>query len=196
MSPTGKSSRYVCIISTLDDRAPHVWHLIDEATQVATVILVHTKPDTPEVPGTVTVRADHVNLHYPRWANLGLDQCHGPTLMVNDDIIIDAEGLSEMFRKLEGADLVTLPGRYGTTPLTGWCFGLNPALFRFDEDYRWFASDDQLWMEATKEQHKIAVANVPIVHDRGSHPPFPPQLRQAVQQDRNRFTAKWGRRVR
>lgn len=186
-------TNYVLIISTLDDRAPHVWNLIDEAKQVAKVVLVHTKPDTPEVAGTATVRADDIHLHYPAWANRGLDKCNGPTLVINDDILIDAESMSEMFRKLETADLVTLPGRIGTTPITGWCFGLNPNVFRFDDGYRWFYSDDQMWEEAKRDRRKIAVANVAIVHDRGDHPKHPTELRQHVIANKMRFQKTWNR---
>jgi hypothetical protein len=190
---------YVVIISTLDDRCPWVWQLIDEAQKVATVVLVHTRTGSDEVPGTVTVRADHVVLHFQRWANLGLDQCDGPTLVVNDDIIVDAEGMGKMLAKLETFDLVTLPGRTTASPLTGWCFGLRPEKIRYDEAYTWYFGDDDIWERARRDGLRAAVVNVPIVHDRGDHPRFPPALRTAVAQDRARFMSLWhpnGRRTR
>jgi hypothetical protein len=184
---------YVVIISTLDDRSPWVWQLIDEAQKVATVVLVHTREGSEPVPGTVTVHAEHVGLHFQRWANLGLDECDGPTLIINDDIIIDAEGMAEMFRKLETNDLVTLPGRIGASPLTGWCFGLNPAVFRYDEAYTWHYGDDDIWERAKRDRSRVGVANVPIVHDRGDHPKFPPELRDQVRRDRALFNQRWTR---
>jgi hypothetical protein len=184
---------FVVIISTLDKRAPHVWRLIEEAQQVATVVVVHTRAGSDTIENTITVRAHDVGLHFQRWANLGLDNCDGPTLIINDDIIIDAEGMAEMFRKLETNDLVTLPGRIGASPLTGWCFGLDPARFRYDETFVWHYGDDDIWERAKAERARIGVANVAIVHDRGDHPKYPPELRIQVRQDRELFNRRWGR---
>lgn len=190
------SGRYVVIISTLDDRAPYVWQLIDEARKVATVVLVHTKPHT-DIPGTITVHAENIHLHYPRWANLGLDQCDGPTAIINDDILVHSDGIKTMLDMVSaGYPLVTLPGRIGATPLTGWCFAIDPKVFRFDEEYRWFYSDDQLWEEAKRDGHRIGVANTAIVHDRGDHGRFPAELRQQTVADRLRFERAWGRGTR
>jgi hypothetical protein len=186
-------NQFVVIISTLDKRAPHAWRLIEEAQQVATVVLVHTRAGSVSVPGTVTVDATDVGLHFQRWANLGLAECTGPTLIINDDIIIDAEGMAEMFRKLETNDLVTLPGRIGASPLTGWCFGLRPDRFRYDEAYIWHYGDDDIWERAKAEGARIGVANVAIVHDRGDHPNYPPELRIQVRQDRALFNKRWDR---
>lgn len=185
---------YVVVISTLDDRSPHVWRLIEEAQQVATVVLVHTRAGSDPVDGTVTVRAEHVGLHYPRWANLGLAECDGPTALINDDVVITARGISDMLELVaEGYDLVTLPGRVGTTPITGWCFAVNPDVFTFDEEYRWYCSDDQFWEEAKRDRRRLGVANVAIVHDRGDHARYPAELRQAVQLDLARFRRTWKR---
>lgn len=184
------ASRHVVIPTTLSDRSPLVHNLIREARQVAEVVVVHTT-ETDEVKGTTTVRAHDTGLHFSRWINLGLDQCDGPTLQLNDDLLISAESMTAMLDTVKRYDLTVLPKHGGVTPISGWCMAIDPNIIRHDESYQWWYSDDDIWERATREKLAIGLIDVPVVHSRGNHPKYPLHLAQKVMADRARFAGLW-----
>lgn len=178
------------VIPTNFSRTELVWGVIEEAKKVANVVLVHTEEGTAEVEGTTTVRA-HDKFSFPYWINRGLDVCDGPTIILNDDIIMPSTSMERMLDALDGYDLLTLPKLGGVTPISGWAHGLNPDRLRYDEEYNWWYSDDDLWERAKAGHYKITVADAPHVHDRERRPSYPPHLRPKVIADRARFSALW-----
>lgn len=180
-------SGYV-VIPTRFDRAT-LKPLIDVCQAVATVVIVHTVPGHPEPAGTVTVRSDARNIH--TWWNLALNICAGPTLVLNDDVTADPKSLTTMLQALDTADLVYLTGRQGTTPLTGWCFGLRPDRIRPDESFTWWFGDDDLWQRAHAKHLTIRELDLPIRHVR-TGPTFPdPAMQEAATWDQALYLRRW-----
>lgn len=165
--------------------------LIEVCQQVATVVLVHTEPGHPEIPDTVTVRSYARNIH--TWWNAGLDSCDGPTLVLNDDITATAGALEALFDALDTADLVYVTGRSGTTPLSGWCFGLHPAGIRPDETFGWWYGEDDLYQRARTHGLRITPLDLPgIVHRRPGPMFADPDLQALAEQDRITYLRRWG----
>lgn len=159
-------ARRFVVIPTRFDR-PTVAPLVEVCKQVAVTVIVHTEPGHPEIPGTVPVH--DYSLSIQRWWNSGLDQCAGPTLVLNDDIVATPEALTELFDTLEDADVVYLAGhRIGhRTPLTGWCYGIRPDVIRPDTDFQWWAGDDDLYLRALRDGLRVVAVDIPqIRHER------------------------------
>lgn len=179
------------VIPTRFNRAT-VAPLIAECIKVARVVLVHTEPDHPDVPDTVTVRSDSRNIH--TWWNLGLDTCTGPALALNDDVEATAAALAALGAELDTADLVYLDQRPGPNPLTGWCFGLHPDRIRPDEAFQWWYGDDDLYRRAVRDGLTIrSVRSKDIRHVRPTAQHFEdPAMRAVVDRDRYTFRDRWG----
>jgi len=142
--------------------------LVEACRVVAEVVLVHTEPGHAPVFGVTNVRSSSLSIQ--RWWNTGLDLCHGPTLVLNDDIVASPEDLELLFDALDTADVVYLAGhRAGhATPLTGWCYGLRPDVIRPDDAFQWWAGDDDLYLRALRDGLTVTAVDVPdIVHHRG-----------------------------
>lgn len=183
------AERFV-VIPTRFDR-PWLDSLVKVCQSVATVVVVHTEPGHDPIPGTVSVRSDVRNIQ--AWWNAGIDQCSGPTLVLNDDLVVTAESLSALFDALEDADLVYVTGRQGTTPLSGWCFGLHPDGIRPDEAFRWWFGDDDLYNRAVRDNLRIVALDLPdVIHVR-TGPTFPdPDLAVLAASDRLLYLERWG----
>lgn len=181
--------RYVTIPTRFGRSTVHP--LIDVCRQLATVVLVQTEAGHPNVPGTVTIRSYARNIH--TWWNMGLNRCDGPTLVLNDDLIADRPSLQAMFDALETSDVVHLTGREaGTTPFTGYCFGLHPNQIRPDESYTWWFGDDDLWQRAKAKGLTVTPLNLPgIVHAPRTHMFEDPHLQEAAQWDRDLYLRRW-----
>ena len=168
--------------------------LLETCTQVATTIVVHTEPDLPIFDGTQTVD-DSESKSIQHWWNAGLDQCHGPTLVLNDDIIATPENLNTLFEALQTADIVYLAGhRVGhRTPLTGWCYGLHPDRIRPDEDFGWWAGDDDLYLRAVRDGFTVHAVDIPEIRHARSGVAFESDTHAAMAlKDMDLLRERWG----
>lgn len=168
-----------------------LWPLV-EALNAANIrtVLVHTEPGHDDVPNVVNVREYARNIH--SWWNVGLDECSGAALILNDDIVGDPKAFTALLNALEHADLVTLPKGYGNTPLSGWCFGIHPdGNLRPDPEFIWFYGEDDIWYRAVRDGAKIVTVDVPVIHERDDAPIVPDEFRQAVRADRQLFMLRW-----
>lgn len=165
--------------------------LIEAAQQVAEVIIVHTEAGHPPVHGCVNVLDERRNIHH--WWLTGLDASNGgPTLICNDDITATPEALRTMLDLLADADLVVLPKDYGTTPLSGWCYGIHEGgPLEPDPAYTWWYGEDDIWQRAIRNNLRIVTADVDVKHDRGDSPILPREFKQAVAADRRLYARRW-----
>lgn len=171
-------------------RSPQLANLIAVAKQVANVVIVHTEPHHAPVAGCVNVLDERRNIHH--WWNTGLDRCVGPTLLLNDDIATTTEALTELLTALDDADLVTLPKDHGTTPLSGWCFGIHPdGNLRPDPAYGWWFGEDDIWRRATQGDYRIAVVNADVRHENENTSAVSPEFRQQIRADRRLYASRW-----
>lgn len=184
------SDRFVTIPTRLN--RPTLYPLVEQALQVAQVVVVHTEPGHNPIPGTIVVEDYRSSIQ--QWWNAGLDRCAGPTIVLNDDVQASAAALQQLFDVLDNADLVYLAGhRIGhSTPLTGWCYGLRPDKIRPDEAFEWWYGDDDLILRAAKMGLRIEAVNVPeIQHVRGEAAFEKPEHREMAQRDLARFNARY-----
>jgi hypothetical protein len=176
----------IIVIPTNLRRSETTLQLIEEAKQVATVVLVRTAPFAAPAGVDVVDATDVFN--FQTWCNRGLARAgDGAALVINDDVFITAASMRKMFDALKDHDIVTLPKGWGVTPLSGHCFGLRPSVICYDESYHWWYGDDDLWERAVASNLRIATVDVPHTHDRGGHPRYPRHLRAKVMMDRRRF---------
>lgn len=185
-------ARRFVVIPTRFNR-PTLAPLIEACQQVATVVVVHTEPGHAPVRGTVTVR-DHQSLSIQHWWNAGLDRCHGPTLILNDDIHATPTDLEALFDALDTADVVYVAGhRVGhRTPLTGWCYGIHPDRIRPDEAFQWWAGDDDLYLRAVDAGMNVVAVDLPgIVHKRGEAAFENPAHAAMVDADMRLLAERW-----
>jgi len=177
------------IIPTRFDR-PTLTPLVKACQATGHVILIHTEPGHPPIAGTTTIRSDARNIH--TWWNLGLDQCDGPALILNDDLNVTHTALKKLATALDHTDLVYLQGRGGPSPMTGWCFGLHPDKIRPDEAFQWWYGDDDLHRRAITEGLTVkAIPASGIVHNKVAR--FAdPQLEQATIRDEHLYRQRWG----
>lgn len=172
-------------------RSPSLPALIAEAQQVSNVVIVHTEPGHAPVAGCVNVLDERRNIHH--WWNTGLDRCVGPTLLLNDDITTTPEALTELLTALDDADLVTLPKDHGTTPLSGWCFGIHPdGNLRPDPAYGWWYGEDDIYQRALHGGHRIVTVAAEVQHDNPDPAHVSPEFREQVKADRKLYRSRWG----
>ena len=165
--------------------------LVDACKKVAQVVLVHTEPGHEDVPGTVTVRNYERNIH--TWWNVGLNQCDGPTLILNDDITATPDALTALFDALDSADLVYLDGKRGRTPLSGWCYGIHPdGRLRPDESFTWWFGDDDIWQRAQRQNATVTVLDLPQIRHVSRSTAFEdPKMQEAAGWDRALYLRRW-----
>jgi len=177
------------IIPTRFDR-PTLAPLVDICKTIGRVILIHTEPGHPPMPGTTTVHSEARNIH--TWWNLGLNQCDGPALILNDDLIATHTALETLAAELDTADLVYLGGRGGPSPMTGWCFGLPPDKIRPDEAFEWWYGDDDMYRRAVVYGLTVRAVEAPeIVHNKVAR--FAdPNLEAATVRDERLYRQRWG----
>lgn len=179
------------VIPTRFDRAT-LSPLIAAIREMATPIVVHTEPGHAPIKGTVTVRSESLSIQ--KWWNDGLDLCDGPTLVLNDDIEAGPFDLLTLFEALDQNDVVYLAGhRVGhPTPLTGWCFGVQPDVIRPDNDFQWWYGDDDLYRRAVRDGLRIEAVDVPgIVHHRVAEAFANPVHAAMVDSDAKLFSERW-----
>jgi hypothetical protein len=184
-------ARRFVVIPTRFDRSTTL-PLIEVCREVAVPVIVHTEPGHDEVPGTVTLH--DFSLSIQKWWNTGLDQCAGPTLVLNDDIVATANDLDTLFVALENADVVYLSGhRVGhRTPLTGWCYGIRPDVIRPDEDFGWWAGDDDLYLRAVRDGLRVVAVDVPTIrHERSAVAFSNPVHAEMAQRDMTLLAERW-----
>lgn len=182
----------------------------------AQFIVIHTNPKapmghpTPEssayaetltpsivIPGAINIFGDAQN--FQRWVNLGLRRAlelggeDALVLIINDDIVVPAESLEAMFTYLENSDLVYLNTRplQAMTPLTGWLFGVRPAVLLMDERYTWWYGDDHLWQEARSRGLRMTMLDCEHEHIRGNKPPCDSEFTDIVQVDGALYHQLW-----
>lgn len=183
--------KYHVTIPTRFNR-PTLMPLVAEAQQIARVVIVHTEPHHAPIRGTTAITSDSNSIQ--AWWNAGLNACHGPTLVLNDDVVATADDLLALFAALEDADLVYLAGhRVGhATPLTGWCYGLHPDRIRPDEAFQWWYGDDDLYKRAVRDGLKVEAVDVPgIRHERLPVAFENPVHAAMVEQDAALFAKRW-----
>jgi hypothetical protein len=167
--------------------------LVQALQPICTVVIVHTEPDHPHIQGTVRVEDFSPSIQH--WWNSGLDQCDGPTLVLNDDIEASTEDLEALFGALDHNDVVYVAGhRIGhRTPLTGWCYGIHPDRIRPDEAFGWWAGDDDLFLRAMAENMAVAAIHLPnIVHKRIEAAFGNPVHAAMVDADMKLLAERWG----
>jgi hypothetical protein len=163
-----------------------LWSLIEAASDVATVVLVHTEPGHADAPGVVNLRDYRRNIGH--WWNTGLDVADGPALVLNDDVRTSSAALRALLTALDDADLVYVPGRpaKAPTPVSGWCWGVRPDLLRPDPAYTWWYSDDDLYRRASWP----TCVDVDVEHlARGGFGPG--EFGQDVKADRALYEERW-----
>lgn len=178
-------------IPTRFDR-PTVVPLVESASQVATVILVHTEPGHPDLPNAVNVHDYSRSIQH--WWNTGLDLCDGPTLVLNDDIVAAPSDLQLMFDALADNDIVYLAGhRIGhATPLTGWCYGIRPDVIRPDNAFGWWYGEDDLYRRAVRDGLTVAALNIPTIEHHRMEAAFAhPEHAQMASEDAVLFAQRW-----
>jgi hypothetical protein len=183
--------KYHVVIPTRFNRAT-LLPLVEEAKQIARVVIVHTEPHHAPIKGTTAIESDSKSIQ--AWWNVGLNACSGPTLVLNDDIVATGEDLLHLFAALESAHVVYLAGhRVGhATPLTGWCFGLWPNMIRPDEAFQWWYGDDDLYLRAQRDGLKVQAVDVPtICHDRVAAAFENPVHADMVEADAALFAERW-----
>lgn len=177
------------VIATNFARSTHTEQLIQTAQKVSDVVLVHTLPDLEERRGCINIV--ETERSYPVWINRGLEVCSGPTLVLNDDLVMTRDLMVRLIKRLENADMAVIPKMGGVTPISGYAFGLRPEKLRFNQDYRWWYSDDDMWMRAVTQGMKISTVPGTVVHDRQGRPSYPRDLTMAVRADRALFARTW-----
>lgn len=172
-------------------QSEHLVELVEAGRTVATVVIVHTEPGHPPVDGCVNVHDYRRNIH--RWWLTGLEVCTtAEALICNDDIEATPEALAMMLDALADADLVVLPKPFGTTPLSGWCYGINadgPLLP--DPAYTWWYGEDDMWRRATRDGLRITTIDAPIVHHNSNTSHVPEEFKAAVRADRRLYRSRW-----
>lgn len=172
---------------------PTLLPLVREAQQIAHVVMVHTEPHHAPIKGTTGIESTSNSIQ--RWWNEGLDQCDGPTLVLNDDIIATAAQLNKLFVALESADLVYLSGhRVGhATPFTGWCFGLHPDRIRPDEVFSWWYGEDDMYQRALRAGLTVTAVDIPgIRHARAEAAFENPRHAEMAVRDGVIYQQRWG----
>lgn len=171
--------------------------LVEAMSAVDQVVIVATELGTRVPAGCTAVFSEDV-FNFHTWVNRGLEVVgSGPTLVLNDDLVMSADSMRFMLRALDDADLVVLPDGRGTTPISGWCYGVhaeNP-LTRMDETFGWWFGDDDLW-QRTAAGGRIEVCSVPVGHDRTDEfgrrrPGYPPRMAAQVRLDRQLYADRW-----
>lgn len=190
MAAAAIARRFV-VIPTRFDRVTTL-PLIEVCREVAVPVIVHTEPGHPEIRGTVPVH--DYSLSIQRWWNSGLNQCAGPTLVLNDDIVAAPEDLAALFDALDDADVVYLAGhRIGhRTPLTGWCYGIRPDVIRPDNAFGWWAGDDDLYLRAVRDGLRVVAVDIPqIRHERAEVAFVNPVHGEMAQADMRLLAERW-----
>lgn len=180
------------VIPTRFDRAT-LAPLVEALKPICTVVIVHTEPDHEPLDGTTPVLDFTPSIQH--WWNAGLDLCDGPTLVLNDDVEASTADLLTLFDALDEAHVVYLAGhRVGhRTPLTGWCYGIWPAITRPDEAFGWWAGDDDLYLRAVRDGLKVDAVTIPgIIHKRMEAPFGNPVHAAMVDADMRLLTERWG----
>lgn len=170
--------------------SPHLAQLIETLLPVTRVTLVHTEPGHAPVRGCKNIIDTRRNIS--EWWLTGIGGRNAPTLLLNDDIQGTVEAFTAMLDALETADLVTLPKDGGTTPLTGWCFGIRPNTLRPDPRFGWFYTEDTIWRDAEARGLRVATVDVDVIHERANKPVIPAEFRAQVKQDRTLYLSMWG----
>jgi len=155
--------------------------------------VVHTEPGHAPIRGTVTLHDFSPSIH--SWWNTGLDQCAGPTLVLNDDIHATPEDLNLLFEALEDSDVVYIAGhRVGhATPLTGWCYGIKPDRIRPDTAFGWWYGDDDLYRRAVASNLTVTAVQAPGIEHRRVEVAFENPVHEAmVNADADLFRERWG----
>lgn len=207
------SANWFVVVPTRGDSHERVLALCEATKEAgATFVVIHPNPrarigaPSPSTAEGVVpeILYDGINIvrdaeNFQRWGNLGfqaaLDQAgeNALALMVNDDVIVSAESLKSLFLELEEADVITMNTRYpgASTPMTGWLFGVRPAVIMLDENYVFWWGEDDLWHRAKERDLRIVVSSAPHEHNREDKPAWPPAYDRAVGRDRLRYRTNW-----
>lgn len=166
---------------------PTLPDLIAAASRVAPVVVVHTEPGHDDHPGATNVHDHRRNIHH--WWNTGLDACHGPALVLNDDISATPDALAALLAALDTADLAYVPGRRpdARTPISGWCYGIRPDELRPDPAFVWWFGDDDLYRRAATPR----LVDTAVTHHQRPDMGPAPEFAQAVKADRALYRQRW-----
>jgi hypothetical protein len=165
-------------------------------------VVVVTGPDDVTVepaPGcrvdVITDRDDPPNIQ--RWWCAGIDHAvqNGATVVVvsNDDTSAPPGALLQLAEAVAaGADLayVDPPWAPRVTPMSGWCYAIDPARLRPDPAFLWWWGDDDLWMRS-RNPVKVQCGAVHLRVGGDYDRPWT-DLEPLVEADRALFHARWG----
>lgn len=151
----------VLVIPTRGNRNHQVAPLLDLGVPT---VLVHT---VIVMPSSTPVEYDMANVRYvpvsqhpvniSRWWNAGLDAAMelgaSSCVVMNDDVqCVDPAAVTLLgSMAVRGLSYVYPRSTPGWTPMTGWCFGINPDLIRPDEDYQFWCGEDDMFQRASAQ---------------------------------------------
>jgi len=182
-----ESPRVFLVIPTRGNRDDTLLPLLDLGLPT---VLVHTVPDmlnappmSPEYAGKHIeyLQVSQFPVNISRWWNagtgrakeLGADTC----VIMNDDVECrDAGSVRTLGVAASGGLSYVYPRTTpGWTPITGWCFGIDPRLIFPDESYSFWCGEDDMYIRAGNGGLRLTGvafpdgADAPIRHLRSEH---------------------------
>jgi hypothetical protein len=148
------------------------------------------------------------NIH--TWWNAGIDQAmqHGADIVVvvNDDVAAAPGALLELASHIEAGEpaspMLVWPhdaehAKGRVTPMTGWCWAIDPARIRPDESFEWWYGDNDLElraraMGAVRGGHgEPLAAHVPGIRHLRTDFSYDRDVSREIARDRRLFAARY-----
>lgn len=200
--PAAKSSTAYAIIPTHNQ--PATLHALLDVAGLPCII-VHTSPDSQDIPGHVNLR-DEGDINIQRWWNRGIREAErrgaDVAVMVNHDVVpADATQLPRMVDRLrESGATVAMYGRADASPetdhpgkvrRTGHAFALNLRHgIRPDERFRWYYGDTLMELQARLQGAGVIGVKADIAHRKAKGPRYPEAFKAIVAADHELYGAE------
>ncbi len=147
------------VVPTMGNRNGSLRRLLRDSGMPS--VVVHTGPVIEAVGETKPIVDQGEPINIQRWWNGGIDkavECGADVVVVvNDDVRAGEGALIELAKRIQ-------PDQYGSpalawlhdpqhaemrvTPITGYCFALDPQRIRPDEAFKWWYGDNDLELRA------------------------------------------------
>lgn len=192
------------VVPTLGNRDASLIPLLRDAGMPS--VMIHTDSGDDIDRGerwTVTVEG---SMNIQRWWNFGIQRAvkDGADVVVicNDDVAAQPGALVELAAHIEpgepGSPMLVWPhdpehAKGRVTPITGYCFALDPARIRPDETFSWWWGDNDLELRARAmrpDGGALPVRNPGIKHLRQGHA-YDRDVRALIDVDRAVFTRRY-----
>lgn len=192
--------RPALVVPTLGNRERTLWPLLRDAGMPAVVVLTGERMPERYPQGTI-FRTDYdepPNIH--RWWNEGIETAvqrlrAEVVVVTNDDVEAPPGALLTLAEAVaDGAALayVDPPWAPRVTPITGWCFAVNPALVRrADERYQWWWGEHDLELRTRRRGLPVKAVRCGARHLRQDGRYDRSDLNHDHPEDRELFMSEW-----